>query len=94
MTRTEMVKRIARKLEGASQGDIKIMLDAIEQVMIEVIENKDRVQLFNCMYVSGDEKEACMMRNPYTGGKAKVPSRIRPKALFTDTFKKSLYNEK
>lgn len=94
MTRTEMIKRIARKLDGATKDEIKVILEATEQVIIDVIENKDRVQVFNCMYVSGVEKESCLMRNPYTGGKVKVPSRISPKALFTETFRKSLRNAK
>lgn len=94
MTRTEMIRRIAHKLDGATKDEVKIILEATEQVIIDVIENKDRVQVFNCLYVSGVEKESCFMRNPYTGGKVKVPSRISPKALFTESFKKSLRNDK
>lgn len=93
MTKTDLISRVKEKLHGATKEDIRLILEATEQVIAEVIKEKDRVPLLSFLYVSGEEKEPRMMRNPYTGGKIQVGKRIAPKALFTASFRKSLREE-
>lgn len=90
MTREQFIRLVSRKINGATIPEIKIILEATEQAVEEVIRNNDRAPLLKCLYVYGVEREPRLMRNPYTGGKVKVGKCTLPKANFTESFKRSL----
>lgn len=93
MTRTEFLRKAALRLNGVSMGELRIILEVVEDELANVIRNKDRVQLFRYMFVSGRSTKPRIMRNPYTGGTTERPQCILPHAEFTLNFKRSLRNK-
>jgi nucleoid DNA-binding protein len=94
MRRIDFIGRVSSLLDGATRKDVKAVLEATGYVLKkDVINKKERVKLFDYLYISGYEKECAIRKNLYTGGKVEVPSHIKPKAEFTKSFKRSYWQD-
>ena len=88
MTKSDFIKAIAERSE-LTQKDIKIMLDAMSDVLLfDVIAKEDSVKLGNVCTISGVTRPARTARNPMTGEAIEVPEkRGYPKCKFTKAAK-------
>lgn len=89
MKRMEFISKVASILNGASQEDVRVVLEAVGLVLEnEVIAQYDRVKLFDYLYISGYEKPGGKRRNLYSGEFVQIPRHLQPHAEFTKSFKK------
>lgn len=88
MTKNDFIKAIAERSE-LTQKDIKIMLDAMSDVLLfDVIAKEDSVKLGNVCTISGTVRPARTARNPMTGETIKVPEKHGyPKCKFSKAAK-------
>lgn len=88
MKKNEFVKAIAEKVDGMSQKDITAVIDAMSDVILDVIANNDSVKLGEVCTFKGVDRPARTAHNPRTGETIKVPAKSGyPKATFTKTAK-------
>ena len=90
MKHKELIKEITSRLDGATQKQVKVILKATQEVIREAIENKQRVKLFDYLFISGERKKAGIKRNVYTNTPVEVPAHTIPKAEFGRGFKLKL----
>lgn len=87
MVKKEFITAVAEK-SGMSKKDVDTVVDAISDVILEVIAKEDSVKLGNVCTFSGITKEARVGRNPSNGETINIPEKHGyPKAKFTKTAK-------
>ena len=89
INQNEYVKLIATAT-GYTQKDVKAVLDAAQTVAYDAMAKKEDVKIFNGLTLVGQEKEACVKRNPKTGEDVQVPAKVAPKAKFGKFAKDSV----
>ena len=76
MTTKEMLVEISGKT-GFSQKDIKTVIDAMGDVIIDCVKNCDEVKVMNGLTFCGVMKDAHEGRNPSTGDKIQIPAKVQ-----------------
>lgn len=91
MTKKEMIREIAT-VTGFKQVDIGAVVEAMENITINQVKNRDELKIFNGLTLYGSCKEANTARNPLTGEAVFVPEKTVLRAKVGQRFKK-LINE-
>ena len=89
MTRVELIAAVAKK-SGLTQRNIRVALDALEEVTVEALNEGDEVKPINGVIIGRVFKDEREYHNPQTGGKVVVPGRYAPRCRFTDGFKSQI----
>lgn len=89
MLRSSFIKTVAEKA-NFTQGDVRLVLDAVEEVVGDIIRDSDNVKLFEGLYVEGVRVADRETTNYFTGEPLHVPEHIIPRARFTNNFKYKL----
>lgn len=85
----EFIRTIARKAE-VTNADARKVCDAISEVVKEEVAKENAVTIFKGLVVYGKRTEPRLWDNPLIGGTEELPSRVIPKARFSDEFKQEL----
>lgn len=90
MTKNELVKAIGTKVENVNQKDISAMLDALSEVVIDVVKADDKVVLPNIGTFSVKdvpERKGKIMMGDRKGEEYIVPAHREPKFKLSKGFK-------
>ena len=87
MNKTEMIKSVASKIEGASQKDIGVVIDATIETIKETLANGEKIQLVGFGTFEVSERAERMGRNPKTGEEIVIPASKAPKFKAGKAFK-------
>lgn len=83
------VKEVATKL-NYTQKDVREVLRGIDDIVLEHLKNGDQVRVTPSVTFDTTERKERTARNIVTGEPVKVPSRVVPKAKFSEPFKREL----
>lgn len=86
MKKQEFVKVCAEKA-NLSQKDMREVLAAIGEVIVEAMKDEDGVTPFCGMKFSVEYRDAHVGRNPSTGEAIQIAGKYRPKVKFGNTVK-------
>ena len=75
MTKSDLIKRLARQFPGIRNEDARIMLDLFLVAMKEGLKSGDTVELRDFGVLGIRERAARRARNPKTGEKLKVQAK-------------------
>tara|TARA_B100001027_G_C16155561_1_gene280131 strand:+ start:99 stop:377 length:279 start_codon:yes stop_codon:yes gene_type:complete len=78
MTRSDLVKRLSNKIASLSDEDVKISVDSIADMIIETLQNNDRLEIRNFGTFSVRKRDQRISRNPKTGTSILVQSKNHP----------------
>ena len=81
MKKVDFIKMCAAKA-NLSQKDMKEVLVAVGEAIVEAMKDEDGVSPFTGMKFSAEYKEPHDGRNPLTGESIRVPGKYRPKVKF------------
>ena len=82
MVKTEIPKIIAERT-GYTQKDVKKVLIALEDLVMETLENNEEVRLFNGLKLFINDRQPIQTRNPITGEKFIADRKFVAKAKFS-----------
>ncbi len=85
VNRFELIREISIKT-GFKQADIRMVMDALDEVVTETIPH-DRVKVLSGLVLYTDTRKGMLGRNPQTGEPMEIKERIVPKAHFVKSFK-------
>lgn len=88
----EFIKRIAERA-GVTQTVARKVYDAMGDIVCEEVSKENAVTMFKGLIVFGKRNNARVWENPLIGGQEELPSRIVPRARFSDEFKVRLREE-
>lgn len=87
MVKKEFITAVAEKT-GMSKKDVDTVVNAVSEVILEVIAKEDSVKLGNVCTFKGVTKEARVGRNPMNGEPVNIPEKHGyPKVKFTKAAK-------
>ena len=86
MNKQELVRTMAEKSE-LTQGDVKKVLEAFQETVLEALQAGDKVQLVGFGSFEVVETAERKARNPQTGEEITVPAGVRPKFKFSKNAK-------
>ena len=93
MTKSELIKSIGTKVENISQKDIASVLDALSEVVVDVVKADDDVTIPGIGKVSVKvvpERRGKIMMGNRAGEEYVVPQHKEPKIKLTKSFKNVL----
>ena len=93
MTKSELIKSIGTKVENISQKDITSVLDALSEVVVDVVKADDNVTIPGIGKVSVKtvpERRGKIMLGERKGEEYVVPEHREPKIKLTKNFKEVL----
>ena len=93
MTKAELIKNIGNKVDGVSQKDIVSVLDALSEVVVDVVKADDDVTIPGIGKVSVKtvpERRGKIMLGERKGEEYVVPEHREPKIKLTKNFKEVL----
>ena len=87
MTKQNLVKSVAGKVEGATQKDIAIVIDTIVETIKETVASGEKIQLVGFGSFELVERAARKGRNPKDGSEIMIPASKAPKFKAGRAFK-------
>ena len=90
MNRSQLVKRLSNKTSSLYEGDIKVSVDQIIDLITETLKNGNRVEIRNFGTFSVRKREQRISRNPKTGTSILVRSKNHPYFRASKFLKESL----
>ena len=93
MTKADLIKSIGTKVENVSQKDIALVLDALSEVVVDVVKSDDDVTIPGIGKVSVKtvpERRGKIMMGDRAGEEYVVPQHKEPKIKLTKNFKEVL----
>ena len=93
MTKAELIKNIGNKVDGVSQKDIVSVLDALSEVVVDVVKADDDVTIPGIGKVSVKtvpERRGKIMMGERKGDEYVVPEHREPKIKLAKSFKEVL----
>ena len=93
MTKAELIKNIGNKVDGVSQKDIASVLDALSEVVVDVVKADDDVTIPGIGKVSVKtvpERRGKIMLGDRKGEEYVVPQHREPKIKLAKNFKEVL----
>lgn len=87
MTKQDLVKNVASKVEGATQKDIAIVIDTVIETIKETVANGEKVSLAGFGNFEVAERAARKGRNPKTSEEIVIPASKAPKFKAGRAFK-------
>ena len=93
MTKSELIKSIGTKVEEVNQKEISAVLDALSEVIVEVVKADDDVTIPGIGKVSVKvvpERRGKIMMGNRAGEEYVVPEHREPKIKLTKNFKEVL----
>ena len=87
MTKQDLVKSVAGKVEGATQKDIAIVIDTIVETIKETVASGEKIQLVGFGSFELVERAARKGRNPKDGSEIIIPASKAPKFKAGRAFK-------
>ena len=90
MNRSQLVKRLSNKTSSLYEGDIKVSVDQIIDLITETLKNGNRVEIRNFGTFSVRKREQRISRNPNTGTSVLVQSKNHPYFRASKFLKESL----
>lgn len=93
MKKIDFVREITTKVNDGydrprfSQNDVKVLLDAIQDIVYQAAKNEDEVSIINGLTLTSTIREAHTARNPRTGETFDVPAKRIPKVKIGKNFK-------
>lgn len=87
MTKQDLVKSVAGKVEGATQKDIAIVIDTIVETIKETVASGEKIQLVGFGSFELVERAARKGRNPKDGSEIMIPASKAPKFKAGRAFK-------
>lgn len=79
MNKTDMIKVVASKIEGATQKDISVVVDAVFDTIKDTLVSGDKVAIAGFGTFEVIERAARTGRNPQTGVEMQIPASKSPK---------------
>lgn len=87
MNRTEMIKSVASKIEGATQKDIAVVVDTLIETIVEAVASGDKVAIAGFGSFDVSERAERQGRNPKTGEAMTIAASKAPKFKAAKAFK-------
>ena len=92
MTKFELVKAVASKIDGATQKDIAMVIDTLMEEIKSVVASGDKITLTGFGTFETVERAARIGRNPQTGETMTISAyrtpKFKPGAAFKDIVKR------
>jgi integration host factor subunit beta len=79
LTRNQLVDELYNRLPVFTRHDLTVVVDAVEDIVNDVIAARGRVELTGFGVFDTYERKARHARNPRTGEDVDVPGRIAPR---------------
>ena len=87
MVKSDSIRAVADR-SGVTQKDVRVVMECMSDVVLDVIAREDSVKFGEVCTFSGVTKAARTARNPKTGETVDVPAKSGyPKCKFTKTAK-------
>ena len=83
------IRKVAQRA-GVTQETARKVYDAIGEIVKEEVAKENAVTMFKGLIIFGKRNKARVWENPLIGGSEELPSRVVPKARFTDEFRNYL----
>jgi DNA-binding protein HU-beta len=90
MTKDTIIKTIAENIEGATQKDVKVIIDEFIDVVTKTVAKGEDVKISGFGTFSVTERAERFARNPRTGEAVIVPPTKSPKFKASKIFKDSV----
>lgn len=87
MNKNETVKKVASKIEGATQKDIAVVVDTLIETIIEAVASGDKVAIAGFGSFDVSERAERQGRNPKTGEAMTIAASKAPKFKAAKAFK-------
>ncbi len=78
MTKSELVERVADKVDNLSKRDVEIIIDLIFDSMTDNLRRGERIEIRGFGSFKVKEREARVGRNPKTGESINIPAKRMP----------------
>lgn len=87
MNKNETVKKVASKIEGATQKDIAVVIDTLVETIVESVASGEKVALAGFGTFDVAERAERQGRNPKTGEAMTIAASKAPKFKAAKAFK-------
>lgn len=87
MNRTEMIKSVASKIEGATQKDIAVVVDTLIETIVEAVASGEKVAIAGFGSFDVSKRAERQGRNPKTGEAMTIAASKAPKFKAAKAFK-------
>ena len=88
----EFIRRIAQR-SGVTQETARKVYDAMGEIVKEEVAKENAVTMVKGLIIYGKRNKARVWENPLIGGVEELPSRVVPRARFSDEFRNYLRDE-
>jgi DNA-binding protein HU-beta len=92
MNKTELVKNVARQIDGATQKDVAVLVDIVLETIVNTVASGEKVSLAGFGNFEVVERAARMGRNPKTGEALEITASKNPKFHALTGFKNAVKN--
>lgn len=90
MNKTEMIRKVAEKIEGATKKDIAVVVDTVFETIKEAMSSGEKVSIAGFGNFEVVERAARMARNPRTGEEISIAASKAPKFKAGKLLKESV----
>lgn len=87
MNKTDMIKVVTSKIEGATQKDIGVVVDTVFDTIKDTLVSGDKVSIAGFGIFEVTERAARTGRNPQTGAEMQISASKSPKFKVSKSFK-------
>lgn len=92
MNKTEMIKKVARQTNGATQKDIAVVVDTVIDTIVNTVASGEKVSIAGFGVFESVERAARTGRNPQTGEPIEIAASKAPKFKAGKAFKDAVKN--
>lgn len=85
----EFIKKVAERA-GVTQLMARKIYDCMGDVVLEELAKENTVKMFKGLTIYGERRAERVWDCPLTGERLTLPSRVSPRAKFTEEFKSEL----
>lgn len=87
MNKTQIIREISSKIEGATQKDIAVVVDTIIETIVEAVASGEKVAITGFGTFDVSERAERQGRNPKTGEAMTIAASKAPKFKAAKAFK-------
>lgn len=87
MNRTEIIKVVSNRVDGATQKDVKVIVDTLFDVITETVATGEPVKIAGFGNFEVVERSERKGRNPQTNAEIVIPATKAPKFKPSTSFK-------
>lgn len=87
MNKELLIKEVTNQIDGATQKDIKIVVETVFDTIKDIVASGEKVNITGFGSFESVERAAKKARNPHTGEEIMIPASKAPKFKASKIFK-------